>query len=157
MARYAKNVAAPAMPDGDDVKRFADHARKLVDDELSMRLGRSASELKRLAEVLRTTSARLDGNFTAPYFEGAAAQIDRAADMLKNANAREMVAAVQRFAKTRPLLFLGGAIALGIGAGRFLRSSATPALPSGQSTPQSGRSSTRKTKQQAAQNTRDAS
>jgi len=157
MARYAKNVAAPAMPEADDFKRFADHARKLVDDEVSLRFGRSASDLNRLAEVLRTASARLEGTFTAPYFEGAAKQIDRAAEMLKSANAREMLQGVQRFAKTRPLLFLGGAIALGIGAGRFLRSSATPALPSGQSTPVSGRSSTRKTKQQADQNTRDAS
>jgi hypothetical protein len=161
MARYAKNVAAPAMPDGDDFKRFAAHARKLVDDEVALRFGRSASDLKRLGEVLRTASARLDGSFTAPYFESAANQIDRAADMLKNANARDMIEGVQRFAKTRPLLFLGGALALGIGAGRFLRSSATPALPSGQSTPPSGRSSTRKAKQSAdqnmSQNTRDAS
>lgn len=134
MARYGKNVAAPAMPDVDDARRFIDHARKLVDDEVSMRFGRSASELSRFAEVLRTTSARLDGSFTAPYFEGAANQIDRAADMLKNATTGEMVDAVQRFARTRPLWFLGGAIALGIGAGRFLRSSALPALSGGTST-----------------------
>lgn len=157
MARYAKNVAAPAMPEADDFRRFADHARKLVDDEVSLRFGRSASDLNRLAEVLRTASARLEGTFTAPYFDSAAKQIDRAAEMLKNANAREMLEGVQRFAKARPLLFLGGAIALGIGAGRFLRSSATPALTSGRSTPLSGRSSTRKTKQPADQNTRDAS
>lgn len=158
MARYAKTVEAPAMPTGDDVMRFADHARKLVDDELSMRLGKSASDLQRLAEVLRTTSARLDGSFTAPYFEGAAQQIDRCADMLKNANMRDLMDGVQRYARSNPLLFIGGALALGIGAGRFLRSSGTPALPSGQSAPSPGRSPTRnRAKQQAAPNTRDAS
>lgn len=158
MARYAKNVAtpaatpnveAPSLPNGTDVKRFVDHARKLVDDEVSARFGRSASELKRLAEVLRTTSARLDGSFASPYFEGAANQIDRAAGMLKNANTREMYDAVQRFARTNPLVFLGGVLALGIGAGRFLRSSALPALPTGSSAPTAARPTGRNQKQRS--------
>jgi hypothetical protein len=166
MARYAKNVAAPAampnvaapsLPTGDDVKRFAEHARKLVDDEVSLRFGRSASELNRLAEVLRTASARLDGSFTAPYFEGVANQIDRAAGALKNANTRDMVEAVQRFARTNPLVFLGGVLALGIGAGRFLKSSALPALPSGSSAPTAARPTARKQKQRSFSNTRDES
>lgn len=166
MARYAKNVAAsatmpnvaaPSLPNGDDVKRFADHARKLVDDEVSARFGRSASELHRLAEVLRTASARLDGSFTAPYFEGAANQIDRAAKMLKNATTREMYDAVQRFARTNPLVFLGGVLALGIGAGRFLKSSGMPALPSGSSAPTPARPTGRKDKQRSVSNTRNES
>lgn len=129
MGRYVRNVAAPAMPTREDFRTFADHARKLVDDEVSLRFGKSASDLNRLAEVLRTASARLDGTFTAPYFDSAAQQIDRAADMLKRANIGEMTTAAQRFARESPWLYIGGAIALGIGAGRFLRSSASSALP----------------------------
>lgn len=164
MARYARNVAAtakpsaaPAMPNADDIRSFAEHARQLVDDEVSLRFGRSASELNRLAEVLRTASARLEGTFTAPYFEGAAKQIDRAAAMLKNANTREMISSVRGFAQQSPLWFVGAALALGVGAGRFLRSSAAPALPSGPSAPAPARPAARKQSQPSFSNTRDES
>lgn len=165
MARYVRNAAAPAVLSGDDVKSFAEHARKLVDDEVALRMSKSASDLNRLAEVLRTASARLDGTFTAPYFEGAAHQIDRAAELLKHANTREIADAVQRVARTNPLLFIGGVLALGFGAGRFLRSTASTALPAlasggGEPTtsvPRSTRATSRKQRQPSFSNTRDES
>jgi hypothetical protein len=126
-------------------------------------MGKRASDLNRLADVQRTATARLEGTDTAPYFEGAARQIDRAADVLKHANTREITAAVQRVARTNPLLFIGGALALGFGAGRFLRSTALPALPSGDGEPvttsaRSTRTTARKQRQQPSfSNTRDES
>lgn len=166
MGRYVKNVAVAETISGDDVRSLAEHARKLVDDQITLRLGRSAGDLNRLAEVLRTAGARLEGTFTAPYFEGAATQIDRAADLLKNASTAEIADAVQRAARGNPLLFIGGALALGFGAGRFLRSSgaAVPALTSGESpvgperTTRSARpTATRKQRQPSFSNTRDES
>jgi hypothetical protein len=169
MARYGRNGAAPPMPTREDIKSFADHARKIVDDEVTMRFGKSASELNRLAEVLRTASARLDGTFTAPYFDRAAQQIDRAAELLKHANIQEIASSAQRLARTSPWLYVGGALALGLGAGRFLRSSAALALPSETaassdavaSSPtrasSSARAATRRPKQPSFTTTRDES
>jgi hypothetical protein len=160
MAKYGKTAAtsaaasvreAPAY-DEDFGKRIAGHARQLFNDEVSQRMDRSASELGRLADALRGVASRLDGSFTAPYFDSVASQIERAASAVKDANGRELVDNVQRFARARPLLFLGSAVAIGIGAGRFLKSSATrlavlPALPSDtRATPQARRS-TRKNNQ----------
>jgi hypothetical protein len=134
-----------------------------VDDEVSLRFGKSASDLNRLAEVLRTASARLDGTFTAPYFDRAAQQIDRAADVLKHANIQEIAGSAQRLARSSPWLYIGGALALGLGAGRFLRSSASLALPSEGTAsaptraPTPARPATRKQRQPSFTTTRDES
>jgi hypothetical protein len=153
------------MPTREDFMSFADHARKLVDEEVTLRFGKSAAELNRLAEVLRTASARLDGTFTAPYFDSVAQQIDRAADLLKHASLQELTSAAHRIARSNPWLFIGGALAIGIGAGRFLRSSAPAALPAlpSEGTASSTRASstaragTRRQRQQSFSTTRDES
>jgi len=112
-------------------QRIADQARKLFDDEIGARLGRSASDLNRLSDALRGAGARLEGSFAGPYFERAAGQLEHVAELLQHTNSRDMYEGVQRFARERPLLYLGSAVALGIGAGRFLKSSSTPLLSSG--------------------------
>jgi hypothetical protein len=146
MGRYS-NAGVPAkraaQPQADDStedfrERIAGQARKLVDDEIGARFGRGASDLNRLSDALRGAGARLEGSFAGSYFERAAGQLDQVAQMLQHTSSRELVDGVQRFARERPLLFLGSAVALGIGAGRFLRSSSTssgtPLLSSGNST-----------------------
>ena len=112
--------------DGEDFgKRITGKARELFDDEVSQRAAKGASELGLLADALRGAGSRLEGTFSAPYFDGAADQVERLAQLIKNANSSEMLEAVQRLARQRPLLFLSAVIALGIGAGRFLRSCCT--------------------------------
>jgi ElaB/YqjD/DUF883 family membrane-anchored ribosome-binding protein len=149
------------MPTREDIRSFAEHARTLVDNEVTLRFGKSASELNRLAEVLRTAGARLDGTFTAPYFDRAAQQIDRAADLIKHASIQELAGSAQRLARSSPWLYIGGALAVGLGAGRFLRSSAALALPSDASAstraPSSARAATRKQRQPSFTTTRDES
>jgi hypothetical protein len=182
MAKYVRNAANPAAPaespssttqaqrarpddtngrtDYEDFgKRVSGHAQQMVDEEISQRLGRGALELARFADALRSAGARLEGSRTGPYFNSAAGQIEHAAELLRTANAREIVDGVERFARQSPLMFVGGAIALGLGAGRFLKStagpgSAVPALPShtrtSSNTP-TARQSARRTNQQASQ------
>lgn len=164
MARYVRNAAKPEpVPPADEDfgKRIGGHAQQLIDEELSQRLGRGALEMARFADALRSAGSRLEGSRTGPYFNSAAGQIEHAAELLRNANARDIVDGVERFARQSPLMFVGGAIALGIGAGRFLKSSApqtsnnsaaqtssTPALPSSTTT---ARRSARRTNQQDSQ------
>ena len=137
MAKHVRNTApavtgAREAPIEEDFgRRMASQARQLFDDEFSQRVGRSASNLNRLADALRGAAARLEGSSTARHFESAAGQVERIAALVKNANGRDLIDGLQSFARRRPLLFLGTAVAVGIGAGRFLKSStpATPATP----------------------------
>lgn len=131
MGRYVSNGGVPATRTAqpqpgestDDFgRRLASQARKLIDDELGARLGRGASDLNRLSDALRGAGARLEGAAAGPYFERAAVQLEHVAELLQHTSSREMVEGVQRFARERPLMFMGSAVALGIGAGRFLRS-----------------------------------
>lgn len=139
-------------------KRVSEHAQQMLDEELSQRFGRGALELGRFADALRSAGARLEGSRTGPYIDSAAGQIERAAQLLRNANARELVDGVERFARQSPLAFIGGALAVGIGAGRFLKSSAQgaglPVLPSDTRAPlvtTPPRQATRRNNQQASQ------
>lgn len=131
--------------------RIAGHARQLFDDEVSQRFSKGASDLGRLADALRGASTRLDGAFGAPYFERAAGHIEQLAELVKHAKGTDVIDGVQRFARERPLLYLGGAVALGIGAGRFLKSSSIPALPSQVGAQQPARRAPRNKSNQASQ------
>ena len=53
----------------------------------------------------------------------AAAQLERFSHFLENTDGEEALRSVEEFARKRPLLFLGGAVALGFGGARFLKSS----------------------------------
>lgn len=132
MGRYVSNAGQPApraaQPAadegaGEDIgQRIAGQARKMFDDEIGARFGRGAGDLNRLSDALRGASVRLEGAAAGPYFEQAAEKVERFASLLQNTNSKEMVEGAQRLARERPLVFLGAAVALGIGAGRFLKS-----------------------------------
>lgn len=140
----ASTRQAPA--DEDIAKRMASQARQLFDDELSLRIGRRASDLNRFADALRGAAARLDGSVTAQYFDRAAGQVERVAEVIKDANGQVVIEGVQSFARQRPLLYLGSAVAVGIGVGRFLRSSSPSGLPMLASSTRSASSSPRSTR-----------
>lgn len=168
MGRSVSNAGVPAtraaQPQADESaddfgRRIAGQARKMVDDEIGARFGQGASGLNRLSDALRGASTRLEGALAAPYFEKAAGQLEHVAELLQNANSGEMLEGVQRFARERPLLFMGSAVALGIGAGRFLKSSSSssgmPLLSTASSTQPARRSA--RTKNREASQTRGTS
>jgi len=104
----------------------ADKTKSAMQSGLSTRTTKSALELSELADALRMTSRRLEGNVGASFIESAASRLERASDALNHADVREVVRNVEAFARREPLLFLGGAFAAGILGSRFLRS-AVPA------------------------------
>ena len=110
----------------DDAKGFAgtmvDQAQSVVGGQLSRQQERSAGELGKVAEALRGTN--LSDTVAGPYVEKAAAMIDRFSGSVRNATLDDTVRAVESYARREPLLFLGGAFAIGLLAGRFLKSSA---------------------------------
>jgi len=165
MGRYVSNAGVPAtrtaQPAADEQQtedfgqRIAGQARRLFDDEIGARFGRGASDLNKLSDALRGAGTRLEGSFVGPYFEQAAGHVDRVAELLKDTNSRELIEGTQRLARERPLLFLGSALALGIGVGRFLKSSSsstsTPLLQSGGDAPTRARRSARTRNREASQ------
>lgn len=114
VASEAKEVAS----------NVADQARQMVTSTVTRRTERSAQDISQVARALRQSKDQLAGNFAAPYVDRAADQLDRLASYVRDADARDMVRGVERFARREPLLFLGGAFALGMLGARFLKSSA---------------------------------
>lgn len=102
---------------------FAAQAEQLVSQLVAERFGKPATDLQGLATALRLTNRHLEDNLGAPYVEKLADGLEHTATLLKQTSARELIDSAQRFGRERPLLFMGAAVAVGFGAGRFLRSS----------------------------------
>jgi hypothetical protein len=103
--------------------QVARSAQGLVAAEVGKQTDKGATDLRDVAKALRKTSQELENNMAAPYVEKAADQIDRASTFLRTADATDVMRTVERFAKREPLLFLGGAFALGLLGARFMKSS----------------------------------
>jgi hypothetical protein len=104
--------------------RMTDQAKSMLRGRYSEHAGKSALGVADLARTLRQTSRQLEGNAASPFVDRAADQLDRVSELLDSKDPDEFVRNVERFARQQPLLFLGGAFALGVAGARFLKSSA---------------------------------
>jgi hypothetical protein len=111
--------------------KMADQAKSVVRSRVSERASRSATEVGDFARALRQTGRQIEGNMASPLVGRAADQLDRVAEMLDSNDPDELVRNVERFARQQPLLFLGGAFALGLAGARFLKSSSVSAPAAG--------------------------
>jgi hypothetical protein len=109
--------------------RMTDQARSMIRGSVSERASKSALGVSDLARTLRQTSRQLEGNTAGSFVDRAADQLDRVSELLETKDPEELVHNVERFAREQPLLFLGGAFALGIAGARFLKSSGARAQP----------------------------
>lgn len=116
MAIHAKGLAS-------DV---AHQTMEKVDAQVAEKKGKSARDVSDVAKALRETSGRLDGNMLSPYVEKAAEKLETASQFLRTANLKDIQGTLETFARRDPLLFLGGAFAVGVVAARFLKSSSEP-------------------------------
>lgn len=105
------------------VAGVVDHAQNVLSDQLQSGAQRSAGQLGDVANALRRSSQDLDGSPAAQYVNKAAEQIDRVARYVRTADVDDMKRTVEDFARREPLIFLGGAFALGMIGARFLKSS----------------------------------
>jgi len=104
--------------------KVADQAKEVVSDKAQDQQQRSAGNIGKVAKALHRTSEDLADTMAAPYVEKAAAALDRMSGSVREANLRDIVEATERFARKDPVLFVGGAFAIGLIAARFLKSSA---------------------------------
>jgi hypothetical protein len=102
----------------------AEQAKSAVGGRLTERTTKSAVELSEVADALRHTSRRLEGNVVGPLIGKAAERVEQISDALDRTDLRQVVRDVENFARREPVLFLGGAFAAGLLGARFLRGAA---------------------------------
>ncbi len=125
--KLAKPPSSSPFSDGTHNGGLASHAsasaQGLVKAEVGKHTHKSAADLGSVAAALRESTKELKDNMVAPYIEKAADQIDRASEFLRNGDLRQAQRSVEDYARREPLLFLGGAFALGLLGARFIKSS----------------------------------
>jgi hypothetical protein len=87
---------------------------------------KAASELSNLSSAIREAADKLrndQNSQTARYAEMAADQLDGAARFIGDQNVGSLLSEVERAARRRPELFLGGMFLIGLGVSRFLKAS----------------------------------
>ena len=107
--------------------QVAGQVKKQTSSVINNQKVKAAQGLGGVAEALRQTSERLgdrDQGTTQQYVEQAAEQLERFSDYIQRTDMGEMLDGVQDLARREPALFFGGALALGLLAGRFMKSSA---------------------------------
>lgn len=88
-------------------------------------------DIDKLAKSLRLTGQQLEGNLTVPYVDKLAGGLERVASFIEDTDPGELIRAAERYARRRPFVFAGGAIGVGVIAGRFLKSSAAASAAAG--------------------------
>jgi hypothetical protein len=113
-----------------DVAHVAQDAARSRADEARVE---TARVLETVANSLRESGDRLRGEHQGAgnYVGRAADQVSRLADYVQRTDVDQMVNRVERFARERPELFIGGAFLAGVLAARFLKASKSDAVQSG--------------------------
>ncbi|NUP11549.1 MAG: hypothetical protein HOW73_36350 [Polyangiaceae bacterium] len=104
----------------------ASEARDQMKSRVGVQKDRAARDLRSVADALRSGKDELsdDARFVGEYANKAAEGIQQLSRYLQKRTIGELIDDVEGFARREPALFFGGAIALGVIAGRFLKSSA---------------------------------
>lgn len=105
------------------VENVASQAKQGVTQQIELRKDRAVNTIHGVAEAVRNAGQNLEGPLPA-LADRAADGIDKVSSFLESHEIRDAVRGVERFARREPALFIGGAVALGLVAGRFLKSSA---------------------------------
>lgn len=95
-------------------------------DKLSSQKDVASGNLNTVAHAFRQTSEQLrdnDQDGIAQYVDRAAGQVEQFAGYLGKSDIRGLARDTEAFARREPALFLGGALAVGLLAARFLKSS----------------------------------
>jgi hypothetical protein len=108
------------------VDQAQDHARDMVDAQkrgVAQGFRSAANALRQGSTNLQTQNEPMVGR----YFESAATQIDRFAGQIDQTSVDELASEAAAWARSQPVLFVGGAFLVGFLAARFLKSSSEQA------------------------------
>jgi hypothetical protein len=113
----------------DQTQQAAGQAVDQAKSMLDTRKDQGADSLQQTADALRQTGKTLrenNGGMAAGVVDGAATQVENAAQYLRQHSVSDLVGEVESYARQNSTVFLGGAFALGLLAARFLKSSSPP-------------------------------
>ena len=108
------------------VQDVASQARETAQVRLSSGKDRAAQGLDTVADALRHTGQHLrlqDQPVLPEYIDRVAEGVQAASGYLRERELSSLISDVENFARREPALFFGGAFALGLLGGRFLKSS----------------------------------
>jgi len=109
------------------VGEVAGKVKEQATSQISSQKEKAADSLGNVAEAIRQTGDQLRQKEevapVAQYTDQLAQGIETVSNYLKSKSLSDIVNEVERFARREPALFLGGALTIGLLAGRFLRSS----------------------------------
>lgn len=97
-----------------------------VTSRVDQQKNRAADGLGEIADLIRGAGDELrnDNETLASYVDMASDQMRRFANQIRERGVADMMQDVDRFARRRPALFIGGAFLAGLGIARFLKSTA---------------------------------
>ena len=117
---------------GSEAKQLAEdaagRARDVAQDRFSSGKDRAARSLGTVADALRHTGQHLrlqDEESLPGYIDRAAETLESVSGYLRDKELRDVVFDVESFARREPAIFIGGAFAVGLLGGRFLKSSSS--------------------------------
>jgi len=123
----------------------AGKVKEQANSQISTKKNQAAESLGNVADAIRQTGDQLRKNEqaapVAQYTDQLAHGVEMVSNYLQNKSPSDIVREVERFARREPALFLGGALTLGLLAGRFLRSSGSAGSQSQSSSTALSRSS----------------
>lgn len=123
LGRVGSDVAGQATELG---KQALGGAQGRIRGMLEQQTDRAADQLGGVAAALHKAAEHLsdeNNRVVAQYVDQAADRVDEMADMIRNSTLDDMLTQVEGFARRQPEVFVGGALALGFLAARFIKSS----------------------------------
>jgi len=122
LAASAQNLVKSIVPEGQKLAgMLADQAKTQVKSEITIRKNNFASTLLDMARALQTAGSQA-GPAARPV-DAIAERASQFASALNDKDIEQILSDTETFARARPVLFLAGAAAVGLIAGRFLKSS----------------------------------
>ena len=108
------------------VSTLVDSATQVAETQATTQKDRAAETLGTVAQSIRDAGSgmREQQPQIASFAEQAASRVEDVSTFIRDHDVRDLVGEAERLARREPLLFLGGAFALGFVAARFLKASA---------------------------------
>jgi hypothetical protein len=106
---------------------IATRAVSQVSRALEKKISKPGADLGKLAKSLRLTGEQLEGNAASPYVEKLALGLEKLSAVMGEIDPQKAIQSVERLARSRPWVFLGGTIGLGFLGARFMKTSASSA------------------------------
>jgi ElaB/YqjD/DUF883 family membrane-anchored ribosome-binding protein len=107
-------------------KELTSQAQEQAKSAVETRKEQAVEGLEGIAQAFRQTGQNLrtaEQGAVANYSEQVANQIERLSSFLSERNVDQLLGDAESYARSRPEIFLGGAFALGLLVGRFIKSS----------------------------------